>query len=94
MGALVPLRRPLTLHWIPLFMATKREIRQLCRIKTALIKAIGEAGHNVSSKLVFAALVDVTIDAGIVIAGKQHARDAICEAVNIRLLTSPARQVE
>lgn len=67
---------------------------QLARVKEALIKVIGEQGHDVSSMVVFAALVDLTIDAGIIMGGREKAAEAISNAVNIRLLNSSAQQVD
>ena len=75
-------------------MATKKELRDMEKVKHELIRAIGNVGHNVTCRVVFAALIQVTVDAGIIMVGRETMVQAICSAVNAYVLNSRAQQVK
>lgn len=71
-----------------------KDTQEMYMIKAAIISAISEVAQDCSCKAVFAALVDCTIDAGIIMAGREKTAEAVCVAVNARLLNSDMKQVK
>lgn len=75
-------------------MATKKELRDMEKVKRELIQAISNVGHNVTCRVVFAALIQVTVDAGIIMVGRETMVHALCSAVNAYMLNTRAQQIK